>query len=72
MGPVATTSLVSNLEAGLRIFAVGFTGVFLNLALIMGVLKAIGWGAGRYEAHRKAQEANGAKDGTGDEAKSGK
>ena len=54
MAPLASTALVSNLEAGLRIFAVGFSGVFLNLALIMGVLKAIDWGVKRYEQQQEA------------------
>ncbi len=54
MAPLASTALVSNLEAGLRIFAVGFSGVFLNLALIMGVLKAIDWGVKRYEQQQES------------------
>ncbi len=57
MEPIADSALVTNLETGLRIFAVGFSGVFLNLALIMGVLRLIGWGADRYEERRKASEA---------------
>ena len=45
-----------HLGAALRIFVIGFGGVFLNLTLLMCALKVIGWTAVRSEQKKKAAE----------------
>ena len=45
-----------HLGAALRIFVIGFGGVFLNLTLLMCALKVIGWTAVRSEQKKKAVE----------------
>jgi hypothetical protein len=47
---------VGNLEAGLRIFIVGFGGVFVNLMLIWGTLKILGWGVARMARAKEQPE----------------
>jgi Na+-transporting methylmalonyl-CoA/oxaloacetate decarboxylase gamma subunit len=40
---------VGNMKEGLRIFAVGFGGVFVNLLLIMAAMRLLGWGVAAME-----------------------
>lgn len=52
---------MEKLSRGLQIFVIGFGGVFLNLVILMGSVKALAWGLAVAEKKETKKKADGEK-----------
>ncbi len=54
---------LETLSRGLQIFIIGFGGVFLNLVILMGSVKALAWGLSVAEKKATSKKSDGEKKG---------